>query len=376
VISIGALSHSRSLSTSSSQEALSLEKYALDTYSQALKNLQLLAKTTPNSQTITRIILIASILIYVFESYHGSTAAAITYLKSALSIALNGPHTGPILYRHLGTNLLSRDIEDELITAFARLDGQLVNRHDNPDPTIPTVLGMRMDYYAEPYVVPSQFFDSQTARRYLEHIQFRSRPNIERTPVDESDGRNEDEVMEVEMGGGKSKEVTLFKDETRRMVSVAEMQELRMQQEQWMSAFEPLYEKIFLNPRDASFIAVKILRFQGLQTWLLLHGPLRIRLEADVIEPKDGVLDGVCEEMLALAREIVEGEGFTGGFMFNYGLIPGLLVVLLSSERREIGWRAVRVLRCMRGRTEGTWDSEGVAKMGEGILMMREMEED
>ncbi|KAE9368244.1 hypothetical protein N431DRAFT_381557 [Stipitochalara longipes BDJ] len=369
VISIGALSRSRELQidhSSSKGAILALDKYALDEYSQALKGIQTLAKTNSSSLNITRIILIASILIYVFESYHGNTESAIAYLKSALAIALrNKPRTGPILYRHLGTNLLSRDIEDELITAFARLDGQLANRHDNPDPTIPTVLGMRMDYYDEPYVVPSQFFDTQTARRYLEHIQYRSRPNVERQGPESAESPSM----------GSTQEVTLFKEETRRMVTVEEMEELRMQQRQWMNAFQPLYEKVFQNPRDGSFIAVKILRFQGLQTYLLLHGPLRIRLPADVTETADGVLEGVCEEMLEISREVIADQKFTAGFMFNYGLIPGLLIVVLSAPKRETGWEAVRVLRNMRGRVEGTWNCEGVAKMGEGILMMQGMEQ-
>ncbi|PMD37935.1 hypothetical protein L207DRAFT_59129 [Hyaloscypha variabilis F] len=367
VISIGALSRSRELQTdhSSSKEAiLALDKYALDEYSQALKGIQTLAKTPSSTLNITRLILIASILIYVFESFHGNTSPAIAYLKSALAIALrNKPRTGPILYRHLGTNLLSRDIEDELITAFARLDGQLAHRYDNPDPTIPTVLGMRMDYYDELYVVPSQFFDTQTARRYLEHIQYRSRPNVERQDSASEDGES------TQMG--KSEEVTLFKEETRRMVSVREMEGLKEQQRKWMGAFQPLYEKIYMNPRDGSWVAVKILRFQGLQTYLLLYGPLRIRLPDEVVETKDEVLEGVCAEMLGLAREVVSDERFTRGFMFNYGLIPGLLVVILSAPRKETGWEAVRVLGSMRGRVEGTWDSEGVAKMGEGILIMQ-----
>lgn len=364
VISIGALSRSRELQTihASKQAIATHQKYALDEYSQALKGIQSLAKTKNPGPNITRIILIASILIYTFESYHGNTETAISYLKSALAVALrNKPRTGPILYRHLGTNLLSRDIEDELITTFARLDGQLANRHDNPDPTVPTVLGMRMDYYDEPYAVPSRFFDTQTARRYLEHIQYRSRPNFSRNESPETPSM------------GTSEEVTLFKAETRRTVTLAEMEELRKQQRQWMSAFQPLYDQIFMNPRDGSYIAAKMLRAQGLQTFLLLHGPLRPNLPAEVAPTEDEMLEGACVEILELCRDIIVDKRFTAGFMFTYGLIPALLVVILSAPERGTSWEAVRVLRSMKGRVEGTWSSEGVAKMGEEILIMQEM---
>jgi hypothetical protein len=61
--------------------------------------------------------------------------------------------------------------------------------------------------------------------------------------------------------------------------------------------------------------------------------------------------------------------------MFTLGLIPSLLIVVLSAPKRETGWDAIMVLRNMKGRVEGTWDSERVAKMGEGILVMQEKAE-
>jgi hypothetical protein len=39
---------------------------------------------------------------------------------------------------------------------------------------------MRVDYYDEPYCVPCLFRGTPTARRYLEHIQYRSRRNVEK----------------------------------------------------------------------------------------------------------------------------------------------------------------------------------------------------
>jgi hypothetical protein len=86
IISIGAVSRSHELKTTpgASKDAIhALDKYALDEYSQALKGIQYLAKTQNPSPSITRIILIASILIYTFESFHGNTQVAISYLKSA-----------------------------------------------------------------------------------------------------------------------------------------------------------------------------------------------------------------------------------------------------------------------------------------------------
>jgi hypothetical protein len=361
VISIGAVTRSRELQTTtvSKETIAALDRYALDEYSKALKGIQYLMNTKAPGPHITRIILIASILIYTFESYHGNTETAIAYLRSALAVALrNDPRTGPILYRHLGTNLLSKDVEDELITAFARLDGQLTNRYDNPNPTAATVLGMRMDYYDEPYTIPSQFFDTPTARRYLEHIQYRSGPHASSPDPPESPSL------------GSTEETALLKQETRGMMTVAEMEKLRKQHIQWMAAFQPLYERITERSKDRSYIAAKMLRVQALQTYLLLHGPLKPNLPTDMWATSDEILESVCQEILALCSEIIADERFTAGLMFTFGLIPGLFVVTLSAPMKATGWMAIGLLKSMRGRVEGTWDSEGVAKMGEGILMM------
>ncbi len=79
----------------------------------------------------------------------------------------------------------------------------------------------------------------------------------------------------------------------------------------------------------------------------------------------------VCKKIIWIARGVIADKRFTSGFMFNLGLIPGLLVVIMSSPTVEPESEAVEVFRTMRGRTEKTWNSEEVAKMGERILMMR-----
>jgi hypothetical protein len=55
-------------------------------------------------------------------------------------------------------------------------------------------------------------------------------------------------------------------------------------------------------------------------------------------------------ELLRLCKEIIADQGFTGGFMFPYGLIPSLLVVASSATRRATGWEAIGVLRSTQGK--------------------------
>jgi len=46
---------------------------------------------------------------------------------------------------------------------------------------------------------------------------------------------------------------------------------------------------------------------------------------------------------------VIADNAFTTGFMFSLGLVPSLLVVILSAEKREVEWEAVRVLRSIGG---------------------------
>jgi hypothetical protein len=50
-------------------------------------------------------------------------------------------------------------------------------------------------------------------------------------------------------------------------------------------------------------------------------------------------------ESLRLYKDIIADQGCAGEFMFQYGLIPNLLVVALSATRRATGWEAIGVLR-------------------------------
>lgn len=57
--------------------------------------------------------------------------------------------------------------------------------------------------------------------------------------------------------------------------------------------------------------------------------------------------------MLGLCRVLIKHERFARGVMFTLGVIPGLLVVVLWAEKREMGREAARLLRSMR------WEDRG-----------------
>lgn len=60
--------------------------------------------------------------------------------------------------------------------------------------------------------------------------------------------------------------------------------------------------------------------------------------------------------------------------MFDLGIIPGLLTAIVSSPDINAGKKTVEILKSIASRKEGTWDSVAVVQMGEGIIMMKEMQ--
>jgi hypothetical protein len=102
--------------------------------------------------------------------------------------------------------------------------------------------------------------------------------------------------------------------------------------------FSATLRENFTNPKkNPSYTAAKMLRARGLQMYLLLYGPTKPNLQLIRLLTSDEVLKYVFLELLRLCKEIIADQGFAGGFMFPYGLIPRLLVAVLSATRRATG---------------------------------------
>jgi hypothetical protein len=196
-----------------------------------------------------RNVMIASMLIYCFESFESfdsNNENGIKFLRSALAISLgNQSEEEPLLYRHLEPTPPSPDIEPDLITAFGRLEGSFRSRIDAPALDI-SVLNIKYDYYNEEFTVPDRFTDSITARRYLEHIQYRSRPNVDYGGV-----------LDISDSEPSSKGITPDNQaEFNRVVTGAEFTLLREQLAQWFTAFEQFYEYAQTPAGAKDYVAV------------------------------------------------------------------------------------------------------------------------
>jgi hypothetical protein len=363
-IAIGALSRAKQMQlTDGSKDSISAHnRYAMHEYGKALKAIRKMA--IAKGADATRNVMIASMLIYCFESFHGNTENGIKFLRSALAISLgNQSEEEPLLYRHLEPTTPSPDIEPDLITAFARLEGSLRSRIDAPALDI-SVLNIKYDYYNEEFTIPDRFTDNITARRYLEHIQYRSRPNADYG-----------EILDVSELESTSKGNTPgSQPELNRVVTGAEFTLLREQLAQWFAAFDPFYEYARTPAGAKDYIAAVTVRVNALAALILLQGQLILKPETLTCEPSPDLILNTCREIVQLCRELVADRRFLRGFMFDLGIIPGLLTAIVSSPDISVGKEAVEILKSIAPRKEGTWDSVAVAQMGEGIIMMKEMQ--
>lgn len=72
--------------------------------------------------------------------------------------------------------------------------------------------------------------------------------------------------------------------------------------------------------------------------------------------------------IVALSRRLVEHPNFVRGFVFDIGIIPALVIILMLCPDRALKKETNSILRDMVPRREGVWDSRIAAEAGERIL--------
>ena len=347
-ISIGALSKAQG----SDSTATDLNKqFALVKYGRALRGIHDTLSKRQNADS-TRIALIASLLIYCFENLHGDTRLAISHIQSALHLLHKRLSSIPRPYQHLLNDSPTPDLEGDLIKAFVRLDSALVSRLDNPNPAAGNILGITCA--SEPYLIPTTFTTVTEARRYLEHLQYRTLSNL---PKDL-------DVEMVEMPQTADEFAKFSKRPT--FVSAATLDALTSQVMQWQAAYASLFKSACAVEGDESFIAAAMLRTQALSlaVTLRIHLP-GLKTSSDAIVPES-------YEIVSLSRRIVSDARFRKGFVFDAGIIQSLFTVVFTCQKSSVRREAIEILREAAPRKEGLWDSLTVAKLGEMLLEIEE----
>ncbi|KAG0651973.1 transcription regulator [Hyphodiscus hymeniophilus] len=329
-------------------------QYALQQYGKALKGIQAMVS---NGQKPMRIALIAALLIFCFESLLGDTGRAITPIQSSLDLIFKRLSTMSRPYRNSRTkprgSPASAPIDEELLWAFMRLDGPplvlLSNRHQAPSP--PTNRIFTLAFHEDELYIPCGFATISEARLYLEDIKWRALPKPQTVIPEPDEGSPPNlQKMRSELKNWWSSSVTTSSSC------------LNSQIAQWHRAFEPLLEYSMTTAGESTFVAAATLYIQALSNDMVISGSGFNTVRQDMNSY-------VCANtIVTLSRRLVKHPRFVLGFVFDIGIIPALVIILMLCPDRDLKRATNAVLRDMMPRREGVWDSRIVAEAGEKLL--------
>ncbi|KAH8588506.1 hypothetical protein B0O99DRAFT_600739 [Bisporella sp. PMI_857] len=314
-------------------------RYALQQYGKALQGLQ---EVTMRGNS-TRMALIASLLIYCFENFHGDAQLALTHIQSALALMSDWLASTPRVTGATGFSPAPTEIEDDLVATFTRLDITVSTFMGGNSPT-----GSLIQHVAatDSPLIPPIFTDIYEAEKRWQHILNRiflfTGTVVEVLRLPQS-ARNEI----FDLNGVQHKNAPIL-DEIYT----------------WQRAFESILLHSRTPEGDHLFIRATILRI--ISTTLTISVRMAF-FDRTKTHQCDMFLPEFCE-IVALASSIVSHAGFVRAFVFENGIMPALFIVAALCRDNVVRVEAVNVLRAMQPRREGVWDSVNVTKMGEELL--------
>jgi hypothetical protein len=335
-------------------------EYALKQYGHSLRHVR--DYIDRNGPPEPKMLLSGALLVYCFEWLNGNVDGAIGFCRTVIPLIKGTVNDSSLVsgrYRHFRP---TGQHETDLVSAMARLDGQLLSRPDNTDPSRGSVIGLVYEHIPVPNRIPEQFEDIFTARKYLENIQYRSRPDMLKDALD---------VGPYTPFRMKQKSTP---ETSRKIFPREDLKFLRLQLSLWWSAIKPLVAHCKYTKQ---FIPVTTLRIQALATSITLQRSLG--LGAEGIEDyfgtdhllmcwEEDVLQKTCKEILWLSSKLLEEKDFSKGFVFDNGIISCVFDVVLLCPEEDLRRKAVEILRQLRPRREGLWCSVTLLKEAEEML--------
>jgi hypothetical protein len=352
IISIGALdmtvapSHRIGYPGQATKGVSQRQLFALEQYSKAIKELR---RKVFISEYDLRTVLIASILIICFETFHQNYESAASQIRTAVKL---------IEYKR--NDIGSRnDVEQDLLCTFDRLDIQTMSR-TNPHVDLFTIdehLALKesgADFMAG---MPDEFEDIATARNYLynmirrhAHFKFVFRKTQAMARVDPS-----------------LQQQAYATDESVLQERVKSIEE----KWRWMDAFEPLFTK-HRTPeerrmRTREFLAVSVMRIHLL---IVMVTPIHMFETSELHFDKSLP---VFTEMVDLCEDVLGPENGEGARVFVFEMQTLMALDNIAKKCRDpfLRRRAVALLR-RRPMREGVRDSMLSAKVGEWVIGVEE----
>jgi hypothetical protein len=191
-----------------------------------------------------------------------------------------------------------------------------------------------------------QFEDIYTARKYLENIQYRSRPDMLKDALDVG--------PHTHFGKQKSTSST-----RRTIIPREDLRFLRQQLALWWSAFKPMVAHCKYTQQ---FIPTTTLQIQALTTSVTLQR--RLGLGAEGVEDQFGidhslacgdedVLQRTCQEIIWLSSKVMAEKTFSKRFVFDNGIISCVFDAVLLCPGQDLRKEAIEILKQLVPRREG-----------------------
>jgi len=308
-------------------------EYALLQYGKALKGIQ---NTVSAGQDSMRIALIAALLIFVFESLHGDTTRALTPIQISIDLILKRLSTMHRPYRGSLTNAKktpsSLPVDEDLLIAFVRLDGVALSLIRKPSIKLTQLLDQPIALsstgnYCE---IPSGFATISEARKYLDDISWRS----EAIP-EQLSGTLRSCYIDIMDKNSDSTENQLLK---------------------WIEAFAPLFQHSLTPAGSAGFMTATILQVSALSQILF------------VTSFENQEANHMTQTIISLTKRLVEYPNFSKRFVFDAGVLPAMIILIIFSPQKEAKEEAYELVRAMTPRREGYWSSVAIAKAASKLL--------
>jgi len=337
-VAIAALGKSKYCRNDSGQH----RQFAVMKYGQALRSIREMVVSSNDLETI-RTTLIASLLIFSFESMHGNTEQAIEHAKASLKMMKKQLNTSNRRYSQIRRLSSIPGLEDEVLEVFVRLDNTIMSSILG-DPYRPRYSYLDITFIDEHFYMPPSFRDLVEAKGYLEHFQFRAMPYLSHLT-----------------------DTFMYGDKFACPVPDSVYAILDSQLKQWYKSFEPLFTAA-LRPGDNNFIGAATLRCLALGTGISVQ---RVCLKAKN-RPKT-LFEAEARELVDLTKRVVLDPRFKKSFGFDCGVVPALFIAIMICRHRQIREEAIEVLRMAEGRIEVVWDASKVAELGERMIRAEEL---
>jgi hypothetical protein len=397
-------------------------QYALQQYGEALKAIQ--RQIVVSSADSVKTAMISSLLIFCFESLQEEVAPTMIHIQSALDIVVKRLSSAPYTYQISSIGSVASQsnapIHNELLLAFMRIDRPSLSLlcRQKGQALRPAGRIFNLIFPTEPFEIPMKFSGIEEARIYLDDIRWRMFPSPQAPESMSSLFQNDkQEDLSPDLGAVPWHVQQWYQSYETTQESAFISQRLVL----WHDAFSPLLNFAMTPAGEAIFIPAAILHIQAMSTELVLTGffppsfsKQRSSSFSDFqsafqtkIEPVPRISHGslsvppsesshrrnrsssysspqptqenmtlfpTVHAILTFSRRLVAHPGFSKGFVFDLGIISSLSLVVMLCPDRGLRREAVEVLKAMRPRREGVWDSRVCAEAGEKSLAKEEME--